>query len=83
MKKISDNSTDCDTDNRLLRGQRRVYFIPEVQNHQKEQVDQASGIGPAGTRVAVFLNSEREESVKGRYIDGQVYLPVNWVDRGS
>lgn len=46
----------------------------------KEQVDQSEWYQASGNESAVFLNSEREEGVKGRYIDGQVYLPVDWVD---
>lgn len=43
-------------------------------------MDQSEWYQASGNESAVFLNSEREEGVKGRYIDGQVYLPVDWVD---
>ena len=46
----------------------------------KERVDQNSWYQAAGDEVALFLNSEMVENVRGRYIDGQVYLPLNWVD---
>lgn len=46
----------------------------------KERVDQNSWYQAAGDEVALFLNSELVENVRGRYIDGQVYLPLNWVD---
>ncbi len=31
--------------------------------------------------TAVFFNSERVEGVQGRYIDGQTYLPLDWVNK--
>ena len=46
----------------------------------KERVDQNSWYQAAGDEVALFLNSELVENVRGRYIDGQVYLPLDWVD---
>lgn len=46
----------------------------------KERVDQNSWYQAAGDEVALFLNSELVENIRGRYIDGQVYLPLDWVD---
>ncbi len=46
----------------------------------KERVDQNSWYQAAGDEIALFLNSELVENVRGRYIDGQVYLPLDWVD---
>ena len=57
-----------------------IYFIPKVQTIKRAGGSEVNGIRPAGMRRLSFLNSEREEGVKGRYIDGQVYLPVDWVD---
>ncbi len=46
----------------------------------KERVDQNSWYQAAGDEVALFLNSELVENIRGRYINGQVYLPLDWVD---
>ena len=64
----------------MLRGAAAGFILYRKYKPSKEQVDQSEWYQASGNEVAVFLNSEREESVKGRYIDGQVYLPVNWVD---
>ncbi len=64
----------------LAAGAAAGFILYRKYKPSKEQVDQSEWYQASGNEVAVFLNSEREESVKGRYIDGQVYLPVNWVD---
>ena len=64
----------------LAAGAAAGFILYRKYKPSKEQVDQSKWYQASGNEVAVFLNSEREESVKGRYIDGQVYLPVNWVD---
>ena len=64
----------------LAAGAAAGFILYRKYKPSKEQVDQSEWYQASGNEVAVFLNSEREESVKGRYIDGQVYLPVDWVD---
>jgi len=34
----------------------------------------------SGDEVAVLLDHELVEAVKGRYMDGEVYLPLSWVN---
>lgn len=46
----------------------------------KEPADQSKWFGVTGDQVAVFLDDVQEESVTGRYIDGQTYLPLEWVN---
>ena len=64
----------------LAAGAAAGFILYRKYKPSKEQVDQSEWYQASGNEVAVFLNSEREEGVKGRYIDGQVYLPVDWVD---
>ena len=46
----------------------------------KELADQNEWFGVIGDRVAIILNNERVENIKGRYLDGELYLPLNWVN---
>lgn len=64
----------------LAAGAAAGFILYRKYKLSKEQVDQSEWYQASGNESAVFLNSEREEGVKGRYIDGQVYLPVDWVD---
>ena len=64
----------------LAAGAAAGFILYRKYKPSKEQVDQSEWYQASGNESAVFLNSEREEGVKGRYIDGQVYLPVDWVD---
>ena len=64
----------------LAAGAAEGFILYRKYKPSKEQVDQSEWYQASGNESAVFLNSEREEGVKGRYIDGQVYLPVDWVD---
>lgn len=57
----------------LAAGAAAGFILYRKYKPSKEQVDQSKWYQASGNEVAVFLNSEREESVKGRYIDGQVY----------
>lgn len=63
----------------LAAGAAAGFILYRKYKPSKEQVDQSEWYQASGNESAVFLNSEREEGVKGRYIDGQVYLPVDWV----
>ncbi len=64
----------------LAAGAAAGFILYRKYKPSKEQVDQSEWYQASGNESAVFLNSEREEGVKGQYIDGQVYLPVDWVD---
>ena len=64
----------------LAAGAAAGFILYRKYKPSKEQVDQSEWYQASGNESAVFLNSEWEEGVKGRYIDGQVYLPVDWVD---
>ena len=64
----------------LAAGAAAGFILYRKYKPSKEQVDQSEWYQASGNESAVFLNGEREEGVKGRYIDGQVYLPVDWVD---
>ncbi|MBS5300526.1 MAG: SH3 domain-containing protein [Clostridiaceae bacterium] len=64
----------------LAAGAAAGFILYRKYKPSKEQVDQSEWYQASGNESVVFLNSEREEGVKGRYIDGQVYLPVDWVD---
>ena len=64
----------------LAAGAAAGFILYRKYKPSKERVDQSEWYQASGNESAVFLNSEREEGVKGRYIDGQVYLPVDWVD---
>ena len=64
----------------LAAGAAAGFILYRKYKPSKEQVDQSEWYQASGNESAVFLNSEREEGVKGRYIDGQVHLPVDWVD---
>lgn len=64
----------------LAAGAAAGFILYRKYKPSKEQVDQSEWYQASGNESAVFLNSEREEGVKGRYIDSQVYLPVDWVD---
>ncbi len=46
----------------------------------KEMADKAELFHIKGSQVAIILNNELQEE-KGVYEDGQVYLPVSWVNR--
>lgn len=46
----------------------------------KEKVDQSEWYQASGDEAALFLNNELVEGVKGRRIDGQIYLPLTWVN---
>ena len=46
----------------------------------KELADQNEWFGVIGDRVAIILNNERVENIKGRYLDDELYLPLNWVN---
>lgn len=46
-----------------------------------EQADPNEWFGVVGDRVAILLNNELISDSKGRYIDGEVYLPLDWISQ--
>ncbi len=46
----------------------------------REPADLAAWFGAEGDRVAVILDNELEKDINGRLVDGQVYLPLTWVN---
>ncbi len=46
----------------------------------KEQADMGELLGVNGDEVALYLNEELQES-KGVYLQGQTYLPIDWVNQ--
>ena len=65
----------------LAAGAAAGFILYRKYKPSKEQVDQSEWYQASGNESAVFLNSEREEGVQGRYIDGQTYLPLEWVNK--
>lgn len=47
----------------------------------KAQADLGQWFGVEGDQVAVVLNNELAEGVRGRMSGGQVYLPLDWVNK--
>lgn len=50
-------------------------FIPS-----KEHADMAELLGVKGDEVALYLNEDLQEE-KGLYLQGQTYLPIEWVNK--
>lgn len=46
-----------------------------------EQADQSAWFGASGDQVAILLDNELDETAQGRYLDGQTYLPLDWVNQ--
>ncbi|MCI8660805.1 MAG: SH3 domain-containing protein [Lachnospiraceae bacterium] len=44
-----------------------------------KQADQNQWFGVVGDRVAIILDNEQVEESKGRYMNGEIYLPIDWV----
>lgn len=55
------------------------FFLYHKYAPSKDLADQSAWFGVSGEEVAIFLDNAQEESVTGRYIDGQTYLPLTWV----
>lgn len=64
----------------LLGGLGSIPFFYYKYVPTKELADQSSWFGVSGDEAAIFLNDIQEEAVSGRYIDGQAYLPLEWVN---
>ncbi|HBM47878.1 MAG TPA: glycoside hydrolase [Lachnoclostridium sp.] len=64
----------------LLAGAAAGFILYRKYKPSKEQVDQNEWYQASGDEMALFLDSVLVEGVKGRYIDGQTYLQLDWID---
>lgn len=64
----------------LLVGAVAGFFLYRKYRPSKERVDQNTWYQASGDEIAVFLNSELVEGANGRWIDGQAYLQLDWVN---
>lgn len=65
----------------LFAGAVTGFFVYQKYGPSKELADQKKWFGVSGDEVAIILNDELEpEQTHGRYIHGQVYLPIEWVN---
>lgn len=56
------------------------YFLYRRYAPSKEIADPSDWFAVSGSEVAIVLDNELEEMAAGRYIDGQTYLPLEWVN---
>lgn len=56
------------------------FFLYRKYAPSKEQADPSAWFKVSGDQVAVVLDDELQEGVTGRYIGGQTYLPLTWVN---
>lgn len=66
----------------ILGGTAAGIFLYRKYFPSKELADQSEWFGASGNEVAIIWNQEQDESAaaKGRQIDGEVYLPLTWVN---
>lgn len=64
----------------LVAGAAAGFILYRKYKPSTERVDQNEWYQASGNETAVFLNNELVEGVKGRNIDGQIYLPLTWVN---
>lgn len=64
----------------VLAGAVAGYFLYKRYMPTNERADLNDWFGVIGDRVAVVLDDELLD-VQGRYVDGEVYLPLEWVDQ--
>lgn len=64
----------------ILAGAAAGFFLYYKYAPSKDLADQTAWFGASGDEVAVFLDNVQAESVTGRYIGGEVYLPLTWVN---
>ena len=57
-----------------------AFFIYKKYMPSNELADQNEWFGTVGDRVAILLDNQLEEDHKARFIDGEVYLPIEWVN---
>ncbi len=65
----------------LLGGGTLVFWFYHKYVPSKEMANQQDWFQVAGNQVAIMLNNELIEDTKGRWIDGEVYLPLEWVQK--
>ena len=63
----------------LIAGAAAGFVIGRRYMPGKEMADKAELFHIKGSQVAILLNNELQEE-KGIYEDGQVYLPISWVN---
>lgn len=56
------------------------FFLYHKYSPSKELADPAEWFAVTGDEVAIVLDQELAEQATGRYIDGQTYLPLTWVN---
>lgn len=64
----------------LFAGAAAGFILYRKYKPSKERIDQSEWYQASGDEIAVFLNGELVEGAKGRYIDGQTYLELTWID---
>lgn len=64
----------------LFAGAAAGFILYRKYKPSKERVDQNEWYQASGDEAAVFLDGELVEGAKGRFIDGQTYLELGWVD---
>lgn len=57
------------------------FFFYHKYMPTNDLADQNEWFGVTGDRVAVLLDNELADGTKGRYINGEVYLPLDWVNQ--
>ncbi len=56
-----------------------IFFHKYVPTN--EPADQNEWFGVVGDRVAIILDNQQVEDSKGRYMNGEIYLPLDWVTK--
>lgn len=56
------------------------FFLYEKYKPSSELADQNEWFGVIGDRIAIILDNQLIDDVKGRYIDNEIYLPLQWVN---
>ncbi len=66
----------------LLAGAAAGFFLYRKYGPSQEMADQQEWFGVSGDEVAIILDHElqEEDGAQARYIHGQVYLPLTWVN---
>lgn len=57
-----------------------AFFVYKKYTPSNKLADQNEWFGAVGDRVAILLDNQLEEDYKARFIDGEVYLPIDWVN---
>lgn len=64
----------------LLVGVAAGFWLYRRYTPSKTQADLEQWFGAEGDQVAIILDNELAEGAKGRWENGQVYLPLTWVN---